>query len=61
LLLHCTPLATHAAVDTSGSTGSSRQVLYPVVLVVAELHYCDRGPLTAQYLLVVDTLNFCFW
>jgi hypothetical protein len=48
-------------VDTSGSAGSSLQVLYPVVLVVAELHYCDRGPLTAQYLLVVDTLNFCFW
>ncbi|KAK9863549.1 hypothetical protein WJX84_001183 [Apatococcus fuscideae] len=26
-----------------------------------ELHYCDKGPLTAQYLLVVDALNFCFW
>eukprot|EP00775_Hariotina_reticulata_P004050 gene4050-4297_t len=26
-----------------------------------ELHFCDHGPLTAQYLLVVDALNFCFW
>ncbi|KAK9821658.1 hypothetical protein WJX74_005457 [Apatococcus lobatus] len=27
----------------------------------SELHFCDHSPLTAQYLLVVDTLNFCFW
>lgn len=27
---------------------------------LAELHYCDGTPLTAQYLLVVDALNFCF-
>jgi hypothetical protein len=26
-----------------------------------ELHFCDGGPLTVQYLLVVDALNFCFW
>lgn len=26
-----------------------------------ELHYVDGGPLTVQYLLVVDALNFCFW
>lgn len=26
-----------------------------------DLHYVDGGPLTAQYLLVVDALNFCFW
>jgi hypothetical protein len=25
------------------------------------LHFFDGGPLTAQYLLVIDTLNFCFW
>ncbi|EFJ11753.1 hypothetical protein SELMODRAFT_446845 [Selaginella moellendorffii] len=25
------------------------------------IHYFDGGPLTAQYLLVLDTLNFCFW
>ncbi len=25
------------------------------------IHYFDNGPLTAQYLLVLDTLNFCFW
>jgi hypothetical protein len=25
------------------------------------IHYFDNGPLTAQYMLVLDTLNFCFW
>eukprot|EP00898_Chlorokybus_atmophyticus_P006177 jgi/Chlat1/6560/Chrsp45S05926 len=25
------------------------------------VHYSDGGPLTAQYLLVLDALNFCFW
>ncbi|MCZ7573043.1 MAG: queuosine salvage family protein [Ardenticatenaceae bacterium] len=24
-------------------------------------HFRDGGPLTVQYLLVLDTLNFCFW
>jgi hypothetical protein len=26
-----------------------------------ELHFFDGGPLTVQYLLVLDALNFCFW
>jgi hypothetical protein len=26
-----------------------------------DLHLVDGSPLTAQYLLVVDALNFCFW
>lgn len=25
------------------------------------IHYFDGGPLTVQYLLVLDALNFCFW
>lgn len=25
------------------------------------IHYFDDGPLTVQYLLVLDALNFCFW
>ncbi|MQM10217.1 hypothetical protein Taro_043109 [Colocasia esculenta] len=25
------------------------------------IHYSDDGPLTVQYLLVLDALNFCFW
>ncbi|XP_078436935.1 uncharacterized protein LOC144707605 [Wolffia australiana] len=25
------------------------------------IHYFDNGPLTVQYLLVLDSLNFCFW
>ena len=41
--------------------------LYPPTLCLtlgaprAALHFFDGGPLTAQYLLVIDTLNFCFW
>jgi hypothetical protein len=31
------------------------------LLPPAELHFFDGGPLTAQYLLAVDALNFCFW
>jgi hypothetical protein len=25
------------------------------------IHYYDNGPLTVQYLFVLDALNFCFW
>ncbi|XP_057501612.1 uncharacterized protein LOC130785444 [Actinidia eriantha] len=25
------------------------------------IHYFDEGPLTVQYLFVLDALNFCFW
>lgn len=25
------------------------------------IHYFDNGPLSVQYLLVLDALNFCFW
>ncbi|XP_042443279.1 queuosine salvage protein-like [Zingiber officinale] len=25
------------------------------------IHYFDGGPLTVQYLLVLDAINFCFW
>lgn len=25
------------------------------------IHYFDGGPLSIQYLLVLDALNFCFW
>lgn len=27
----------------------------------ASVHFFDGGPLSAQYLLVLDALNFCFW
>ncbi|KAK6923973.1 Queuosine salvage protein family [Dillenia turbinata] len=26
-----------------------------------KIHYFDGGPLTVQYLLVLDAINFCFW
>ena len=25
------------------------------------IHYFDNGPLSVQYLFVLDALNFCFW
>lgn len=25
------------------------------------IHFFDNGPLTVQYLFVLDALNFCFW
>eukprot|EP00899_Mesostigma_viride_P022511 jgi/Mesvir1/3444/Mv11939-RA.1 len=33
----------------------------PVEWNFDNVHYFDGGPRTLQYLLVVDTLNFCFW
>lgn len=41
-----------------------RAALAPCLTIIAPraaLHFFDGGPLTAQYLLVIDTLNFCFW
>lgn len=32
-----------------------------MALCLLDIHFVDGGPLTAQYLLVVDALNFCFW
>lgn len=31
------------------------------VCVLADMHLVGRGSLTAQYILVLDALNFCFW
>ena len=28
---------------------------------LADIHLVGRGSLTAQYILVLDALNFCFW
>lgn len=25
------------------------------------IHYFDNGPLSVQYLFVLDAMNFCFW
>lgn len=32
-----------------------------LALMIADIHLVGRGDLTAQYLLVLDALNFCFW
>jgi hypothetical protein len=31
------------------------------VFVLAEVHFRGSDAATAQYLLVLDALNFCFW
>lgn len=32
-----------------------------LVILDADLHLVGEGDLTAQYTLVLDALNFCFW
>lgn len=38
-----------------------QKALDETVLCSADIHLVGRGPLTAQYTLVLDALNFCFW
>ena len=33
----------------------------PLRCVGAAIHLVNHGDLTAQYLLIIDALNFCFW
>ncbi|KAG1666814.1 hypothetical protein FOA52_011655 [Chlamydomonas sp. UWO 241] len=52
-----------AAVDrvaASLSDSTLREICSPAAFD-ADLHFIDSGPLTAQVVLVVDALNFCFW
>ncbi|KAI4330251.1 hypothetical protein MLD38_028551 [Melastoma candidum] len=56
--------ASHVTVDPAGiekvveSIGSS---IPKVHWDFEGIHFFDAGPLTVQYLLVLDALNFCFW
>uniref|UniRef100_A0A383VZK3 Queuosine 5'-phosphate N-glycosylase/hydrolase n=1 Tax=Tetradesmus obliquus TaxID=3088 RepID=A0A383VZK3_TETOB len=60
--------ATHVKIDRSAVNAAAQRIVDSVADIWhnaagfdTELHFCDRGPLTVQYLLVVDALNFCFW
>ncbi|KAM7520407.1 hypothetical protein LguiB_019369 [Lonicera macranthoides] len=56
--------ASHVTVDYSGieKVAESMKDSIPKVEWDYEgIHYFDNGPLTVQYLFVLDALNFCFW
>lgn len=63
----CAWVASHSSHVTVDSSGIEKVVdnikdSFPKVeWDYEEIHYFDSGPLTVQYLLVLDTLNFCFW
>lgn len=47
---------------SSVKTKRNAAYIHPLMLPACTgLHFSDNGPLTVQYLLVVDALNYCFW
>lgn len=56
--------SSHVSVDYSGIEKLAEQIKDSIPKVEWDyegIHYFDNGPLTVQYLLVLDALNFCFW
>ncbi|KAH7511195.1 hypothetical protein FEM48_ZijujUnG0034500 [Ziziphus jujuba var. spinosa] len=55
--------STHVIVDSSGIEKMVEAIdsIPRVNWDFEGIHYFDNGPLTVQYLLVLDALNFCFW
>lgn len=60
--------ATHVRIDTAGVERMAEKLALERGKGLAlpkwnfdSVHFADATPLTAQYLLVVDALNFCFW
>ncbi|CAK9144041.1 unnamed protein product [Ilex paraguariensis] len=56
--------SSHVTVDSSGIEKVAETMKDSIPKVEWDfegIHYFDNGPLTVQYLLVLDTLNFCFW
>ncbi|XP_010277071.1 PREDICTED: UPF0553 protein-like [Nelumbo nucifera] len=54
----------HVVVDSSGLEKAVDTIEGSVPKVEWDfegIHYFDNGPLTVQYLFVLDALNFCFW
>ncbi|KAL5713644.1 hypothetical protein ACHQM5_015700 [Ranunculus cassubicifolius] len=54
----------HVTVDTSGLEKAVEKIQGEIPKVewnFEGIHYFDNGPLTVQYLFVLDALNFCFW
>ncbi|XP_027075212.1 uncharacterized protein [Coffea arabica] len=56
--------SSHVTVDFSGIERVAEAVKDSIPKVEWDfegIHYFDNGPLTVQYLFVLDALNFCFW
>ncbi|XP_077233784.1 uncharacterized protein LOC143876060 isoform X1 [Tasmannia lanceolata] len=56
--------SSHVFVDYSGLEKLVDKIHASIPKVVWDfegIHYFDNGPLTVQYLFVLDALNFCFW
>ncbi|KAK1315840.1 hypothetical protein QJS10_CPA05g01293 [Acorus calamus] len=56
--------SSHVIVDSSGLQTAVDKIQCPIPKVEWDfegIHYFDGGPLTVQYLFVLDALNFCFW
>ncbi|XP_022751217.1 queuosine salvage protein-like isoform X4 [Durio zibethinus] len=56
--------SSHVTVDSSGIEKVVEKIKESIPKVEWDyegIHYFDNGPLTVQYLFVLDTLNFCFW
>ncbi|CAH9118899.1 unnamed protein product [Cuscuta epithymum] len=56
--------SSHVAVDSAGLekvAEAMKNALPKVEWDFEGIHFFDNGPLTVQYLLVLDALNFCFW
>lgn len=56
--------SSHVFVDASGLEKVVEELHDNVPSITWDfegIHYFDNGPLSVQYLFVLDTLNFCFW
>lgn len=56
--------SSHVTIDESGIEKVVETIKTSIPKVEWDfegIHYFDEGPLTVQYLFVLDTLNFCFW
>ncbi|KAF8404902.1 hypothetical protein HHK36_009797 [Tetracentron sinense] len=56
--------SSHVVVDSSGIEKVVETIRGSIPKIEWDfegIHYFDNGPLTVQYLFVLDALNFCFW
>ncbi|XP_027361831.1 queuosine salvage protein-like isoform X2 [Abrus precatorius] len=55
--------SSHVVVDSAGieKVVNTIESIPKVEWDFEGIHYFDNGPLTVQYLFVLDALNFCFW
>ncbi|PNX94237.1 hypothetical protein L195_g017409 [Trifolium pratense] len=55
--------SSHVVVDSSGieKVVNTIDSIPKVEWDFEGIHYFDNGPLTVQYLFVLDAMNFCFW